>query len=196
MFRKKKIFTVYTAGAPILKKKAHRIEEITPEIADLGEEMIGAMAAFDGIGLAGPQYGSDLRIVAFNVPMHEEEGFHSPGEAELLPMMPLIAINPEIIESGEDLIEAEEGCLSVPEIWGNVVRPATVKFRTQLLDGSTVEYECGGLLARCIQHELDHLNGILFVDRMSPEEFAEIKPALRRLESGGAAREYKRKIKF
>lgn len=195
MFRKKKNYTVYTAGAPILKKKARKVAKITPEIIALGDEMIEAMAAFDGIGLAGPQYGSDLRIVAFNVPSRDE-GYRSPGEAELLPLMPLVVVNPEITDSGEDLLEAEEGCLSVPEIWGNVVRPATVKFKALLLDGSTVEYECGGLLARCIQHELDHLDGVLFVDRMAPEEYDEIKPELQRLERHGAAKEYKRKVKF
>lgn len=195
MFRKKKTYAVYTAGAPVLKKKARAVKKITPEIIALGEEMIEAMQAFEGIGLAGPQYGADLRIVVFNIPVREEEGFRSPGEAQLLPMMPMVAVNPEITGTGEDLLEAEEGCLSVPEIWGNVVRPATVRFKTQLLDGSVVEYECGGLLGRCIQHELDHLNGILFVDRMSPEEFEEIQPALRRLESGGAAKEYKRKAR-
>ncbi len=194
MFRRKKNYQVYTAGAPILKKKARRIKEITPEIIALGQEMVDTMAAFDGIGLAGPQYGVDQRIVALNVPQREE-GFQSPGEALLLPMMPVVVINPEITEAGSDLLEAEEGCLSVPDIWGNVVRPATVKFKTQLLNGSVVECECGGLLARCIQHELDHLDGILFVDRMSPEELDEIKPDLQRLERNGSAREYKRKVK-
>jgi peptide deformylase len=195
VFRRKKTYTVYTAGAPVLKKKAREIKKITPEIVELAENMVGAMKAFDGIGLAGPQYGKDLRIVVLDVPSREGE-FQSPGEAQLLPMMPMAAINPEIVGVGEDLLEAEEGCLSVPEIWGSVVRPATVRFKTRLLDGSVVECDCGGLLARCIQHELDHLDGILFVDRMSPEEFEEIKPALQRLETCGAAKEYKRKGRF
>lgn len=194
MFKHKKNYAVYTAGAPILKKKARKVDKITPEIMNIGEQMIDTMAAFDGVGLAGPQYGVDQRIVAFNIPMREE-GCQSPGEALMLPMMPMVVINPEITEFGSDMLESEEGCLSLPEIWGPVVRPATVKFKAQLLNGNNIECECGGLLARCIQHELDHLDGILFVDRMEPDEFDEVEPALRRLERAGAAKEYKRRTK-
>lgn len=195
LFKSKKQYIVYTAGADILKKKAKPIKTITAEIEDLGLEMIEAMTAFDGIGLAGPQYGIDKRIVTFNIP-EPQNGFQSPGEAMLIPLMPLVAINPVIIDWGTEQIPWEEGCLSVPDIFGEVIRPATVKFKTMLLNGAIIEYECGGLLARCIQHEIDHLNGHLFVERMVPDKFSIIESELRKLEKTGAGKSYKRRIRY
>lgn len=193
-FKPKTQYIVYTAGAAVLKKKAAPIKEITAEIENLSSHMMAAMIAFDGVGLAGPQYGVSKRIVTLNIPTLENS-FQSPGEALLIPLMPLTVINPEIIELGQELIPWDEGCLSVPDIFGEVIRPSTVKFRAQLLNGNIVECECGGLLARCIQHEIDHLDGHLFVERMAPEEFNEIEAEFRRLERLGAKREYKRRMK-
>ncbi|MDD4180525.1 MAG: peptide deformylase [Victivallaceae bacterium] len=193
-FKPKNQYTVYTAGAAVLKKKAAPVKEITPEIENLSLNMTAAMIAFDGVGLAGPQYGVSKRIVTLNIPA-SPNGFQSPGEALLIPLMPLTVINPEILELGEELIPWDEGCLSVPDIFGEVIRPSTVKFRAQLLTGNVVECECGGLLARCIQHEIDHLDGHLFVERMAPDQFSEIESEFRRLERLGAKRDYKRRVK-
>ena len=88
--------------------------------------------------------------------------------------------------------EREEGCLSVPDIYAPVVRPDTVVFRAQTLDGEFIEYECGGLLGRCIQHELDHLDGILFTDRLAPEAERRIRGDLNRLKSIGQSCNYRR----
>lgn len=193
-FKPKTQYTIYTAGAAVLRKKATPIKAITAEIETLSLNMTAAMIAFEGVGLAGPQYGISKRIVTLNVPA-PQNGFLSPGEALLIPLMPLTVINPEIIELGQELIPWDEGCLSVPDIYGEVIRPSTVKFRAQLLDGNIVECECSGLLARCIQHEIDHLDGHLFVERMAPEEFNEIESEYRRLERLGAKKEYKRRMK-
>ena len=193
-FRTKKIYNVNTYGAPILAKVAGETKEITPKIREIAEEMLRAMQLFDGIGLAGPQYGIDERIVALAVPAPENPAI-SPGEALLLPRMPIVIINPEIIALSETTDTADEGCLSVPEIYAPVERPQFIQFRAQTLDGELIECECGGLLARCIQHEIDHLNGILFVDRLTEEAFSVIESKLKRLKKSGSKNDFKKTIR-
>lgn len=187
---KKESFVVYTVGAAVLKEVAHPVISVDQEIRDLAEEMIKAMRFFDGIGLAAPQYGKSLRLVVFDVPKQNSTG--TPGEEYLLPKMPLAVINPEIIARSAQVTEREEGCLSVPGIYAPVVRPSSVVFRAQTLDGEFFEFECGGLLGRCIQHELDHLDGFLFTDRLSPEAERAIRGDLNRLKSAGQNRNYRR----
>ena len=187
---KKESFVVYTAGAAVLKEIASPVVSVNQEIRDLAEEMIKAMRFFDGIGLAAPQYGKSLRLVDFDVPKQNSTG--TPGEEYLLPKMPLAVINPEIIARSAQVTEREEGCLSVPGIYAPVVRPSSVVFRAQTLDGEFLEFECGGLLGRCIQHELDHLDGFLFTDRLSPDAERAIRGDLNRLKSAGQNRNYRR----
>ena len=186
----KKSYTVYTAGAGVLKQIAKPVPAVTDEIRQIASEMIEAMRVFNGIGLAAPQYGKSLRLVVFDVPNDGSTG--TPGESLLLPMMPLALVNPEIIAYSQDEFSYDEGCLSVPEIFGPVIRPASVILRAQLLDGSTIECECGGLLGRCIQHELDHLDGYLFVDRMTEDARRNIEFKLFRLEKNGKKRNFER----
>ena len=187
---RKKSFVVYTAGAPVLKQIAQPVEKVDDEIRQLAGEMIGAVRAFNGIGLAAPQYGRSLRMVVFDVPM--ENSFGTPGEEYLLPRMPLAVINPEIIARSSAVNEREEGCLSVPEIYAPVVRADSVVFRAQILDGEFIELECAGLLGRCIQHELDHLDGVLFTDRLTPEAALSIRGDLDKLKRAGQPRNYRR----
>jgi peptide deformylase len=190
-FRKKNKYTVYTYGAEVLKKTAAEIKEVSPEIRAIAEEMLHAMRFFDGIGLAGTQYGVSKRILALDVPV-QEQSLISPGEALLLPRMPLVIINPEIISLGQTNSIAEEGCLSVPDIYAEVERPEFIQFRAQTLDGELIECECGGLLARCLQHEVDHLNGILFVDRLTDEVFSSIEAKLKQLKKLGRKKDFKK----
>ena len=192
-FRTKKIYSVNTYGAEILKKPSDEIKDVTPEIREIAEEMIQALQLFDGIGLAGPQYGVDKRIVILDVP--PESAAISPGEALLLPRMPMAIINPEIIASGKTTEAADEGCLSVPEIYAPVERASFVQFRAQTIDGELIECECGGLLARCIQHEVDHLNGVLFVDRLTEEAFNVIESKLKKLKKSGSKKDFKNTIR-
>jgi len=192
-FRTKKIYSVNTYGAEILKKPSDEIKDVTPEIREIAEEMIQALQLFDGIGLAGPQYGVDKRIVILDVP--PENATISPGEALLLPRMPMAIINPEIIASGKTTEAADEGCLSVPEIYAPVERASFVQFRAQTIDGELIECECGGLLARCIQHEVDHLNGVLFVDRLTEEAFNVIESKLKKLKKSGSKKDFKNTIR-
>ena len=181
---------VYTAGAAVLKEIAKPVIMVDENIRQLAAEMLEAMRVFNGIGLAAPQYGHSLRMVVFDVPAENNTG--TPGELALLPRMPLTVINPEIIARSAKSVEREEGCLSVPDIYAPVIRPASVVFRAQTLDGEFIEFECGGLLGRCIQHELDHLDGLLFTDRLTAEAERVIRGDLNKLKSAGQSCNYRR----
>ena len=150
---------VYTIGAPVLRKNAAPVAVIDDNVRQLAFDMFEAMRYFNGIGLAAPQYGVSQRLVVIDVPPDNSTG--SPGEQLLLPKMPMALVNPEIIMSSRESACREEGCLSVPGVYAPVCRPERVVLRAQLLDGEFVEIECGGLLGRCIQHELDHVAGIV-----------------------------------
>lgn len=159
-------------GDGVLHKKAKPVKLVTPEIRDLANRMVTTMFARDGIGLAAPQIGQSLRliVVACMNPTDPVPLRASPGERQLGPLMPLALVNPEIMAHSSETTLCGEGCLSVPEIWGEVERPAIVQVRATMLDGTVVEVLCGGLLGRCLQHEIDHLDGVLFVDRLSKDE--------------------------
>lgn len=193
LFRKRKYFSVYTKGSAELKKVAATVSAIDGNILEIGNEMIKVMDVFKGIGLAATQIGINMRIVAINIPADSEENIGSPGEITLLPEMPVILINPDITAVGTQTGVRDEGCLSIPEIYGPVIRPLNVHLRCITLGGKLIDCECSGLLARVLQHEVDHLDGILFVDRMNAEDLAEIQPELQLLEATGASRHYQRK---
>lgn len=180
-FKNKKRYVVHTVGDPVLREKAKPVAAVTPEIRQLAASMIESMQAFEGIGLAAPQAGESLRLVVFDVPLESMGDILSTGERLLLPKMPLAVVNPEIVASSEDLTSHDEGCLSLPDLFAPVVRPASVVFRAQTLDGEWIECECGGLLGRCIQHELDHLDGTLFIDRLTPEAARTVERELKQL---------------
>ena len=165
----------------MLREKAKPVAAVTPEIRQLAASMIESMQAFEGIGLAAPQAGESLRLVVFDVPLESMGDTPSTGERLLLPKMPLAVVNPEIVASSENLTSHDEGCLSLPDLFAPVVRPASVVFRAQTLDGEWIECECGGLLGRCIQHELDHLDGTLFIDRLTPEAARTVERELKQL---------------
>lgn len=193
--REKSIYTVYTYGAEILKKRAAEIADVTPELRELAEEMLFSLRLFDGIGLAGPQYGVGQRIVALDVP-GPETGVVSPGEAMLLQRMPLAVVNPEIVGVSDATETENEACLSLPGISAPVARPAFVQFRARTLDGELIECECGGLLARCLQHEIDHLDGILFVDRLTENDLNSVEFKLKRLRKNGAKKDFKKTVRI
>lgn len=140
---------------PILRKKSVSVEKIDKEIERLLDDMAETMYAAPGVGLAAPQVGTNLRVIVVDVSSKDE---NSPGLIEL--------INPEIILSeGEEW--GEEGCLSIPGFVSEVKRKAKVSVRGLNRKGETVEIEGEGLLARALQHEIDHIDGILFIDRLS-----------------------------
>ena len=192
LFHRHEVRPVHTIGDPVLSAIARPVLTVNEAIRELAAEMLLSMRAFDGIGIAAPQVGESLRLVVFEVPQPESPAGMTPGEALLLPRMPFVAVNPEIIATAGGLVEREEGCLSVPALYAPVIRPERVIFRTRTLDGELIECECGGLLGRCIQHELDHLDGKLFTDRLSDAAERQVAPRIDRLKRDGARHHYLR----
>ncbi|AZO79023.1 MULTISPECIES: peptide deformylase [unclassified Bosea (in: a-proteobacteria)] len=144
----------------MLRKVSAPIGDITPEIRKLAEDMLETMYDAPGIGLAAIQIGEPIRLVTLDVSKKAEEGEEQARE-------PMVLINPEVTWSSKELSSYEEGCLSIPEYYEEVERPAQVKVSYRDLDGKAQEIEADGLLATCLQHEIDHLNGVLFIDYLS-----------------------------
>jgi peptide deformylase len=134
------------------------IEKVTPQIRKLADDMLETMYDAPGIGLAAIQIAEPIRLITMDLSKKEKEGDEK---------APRVFINPEILSSSEELSVYEEGCLSIPEYYEEVERPATVRIRYTDIDGKLQEEEVTGLFATCIQHEIDHLNGVLFVDYLS-----------------------------
>lgn len=153
------------------------VEQITPEIRTLVADMFETMYDAPGIGLAAIQIGVPWRVVTLDVAKRAEPpADEEPAEADAddsqekrdrQPRNPIAFINPEVTWSSEERSVYEEGCLSIPEYYEEVERPASVKVAYTDLDGKRQEIEADGLLATCIQHEIDHLNGVLFIDHLS-----------------------------
>lgn len=191
-FGKNKTLTMKYLGEPCLHQKAAKIDRITDEIRNLSEAMLEMMYRHEGVGLAAPQAGILLRLVTLDVPEPKEPGMPlSPGERELLPLMPLVLVNPEI-ESFSPVTEiGEEGCLSVPKLYAPVERSVSVVLNATLLSGRQIRVDCGGFLARALQHELDHLDGVVYVQRVKDPDFAEILPQLQKIYKKYGQRGYK-----
>ena len=191
-FGKMKTLSMKYLGEQCLHQKAKEIDEITDEIRNLGKAMLELMYKHDGVGLAAPQVGIPLRLVTLDVPPPKDPAqVLSPGERELLPRMPLILVNPKI-ESFSPITEiGEEGCLSVPQLYAPVERPVSVVLRAKQLDGPEICADCGGFLARAIQHELDHLDGVVYVQRVKDPDFQEILPRLQKIYKKYGAKSYK-----
>lgn len=171
------ILPVVKYGNPVLRAKGAKIEAITPDIVKLIAEMFETMYASKGIGLAAQQIGQAVQLTVIDVrgitdrpSTLELEG----GPADVESIMPLVLINPELTPSGQ-FVAAPEGCLSFPEIYADVTRQAFVTVKALNAKGKPISFKCGGLLARAVQHETDHLNGILFIDRMSKKAKDEIR---------------------
>ena len=171
-------------GESILHQKGSPIESFDAELSQLSKDMLEAMHQVEGIGLAAQQVGKALRFCVVDVPDHPEYPMACIVDGKALSpslLMPLSLANPEITPLPSDEYYYEEGCLSFPEIRGDVARPERILVRYQDLDGVRHELECDGLLARCIQHEADHLNGILFTERMEKKVYAEVKAEVQAL---------------
>ena len=149
------IRTILTAPDPRLKKKSKPVASVDAEVRQLMDDMLETMYDAPGIGLAAPQIGELRRVIVLDI------------DREELKTGPILMANPEIIEASDEDATYEEGCLSVPEHYSDVVRPAKVTVRYLDRDGETKEMTCEGLLATCVQHEIDHLDGILFIDHIS-----------------------------
>ena len=156
------LLDIHVLGSPILRQETTLVERMTDELRRLTDDMFDTMHAAKGIGLAAPQIGRSERIAVIDVENS-----------------PIVIVNPEIVIT-EGSAKAEEGCLSIPEIYGDVERPARVTIRALDRDGEPFELEATELLARCLQHEIDHLHGKLFIDYLS---FLKRRTALAKWES-------------
>ncbi|MGC2353663.1 MAG: peptide deformylase [Candidatus Udaeobacter sp.] len=179
------ILPILQYGDPILRAKGQRIDEINDRIRELAAKMIETMHAAHGVGLAAQQVGEALQLTVLDISAVEDRPstLKLDGKDMTDPKgaMPLVLINPEIELRGEMEIGVE-GCLSFPEITGDIERAQSVTVRAQNLEGDSIEFEAGGLLARAIQHEHDHLDGILFIDRMRSAAKAALSSRLKRLQ--------------
>ena len=149
---------IFKLGSETLRTEAKRISKVDNKLRDLARDMLQSMYSAKGIGLAGPQVGISKEILVIDINFED-------SAAE-----PLILINPEITAFGSTLNSYEEGCLSIPGVYLNVVRPSTIKLKFRDEMGRPRKMNADGLLARCIQHEVDHLKGVLFVDRVTSTE--------------------------
>lgn len=154
-------------------------------LVDLADAMLDTMYEADGIGLAAQQIDQAIRLCVVDVaPEGSEVDFFYELDGKKPPIdliMPMALVNPEIRKFSKETDVLEEGCLSFPGIRGEVWRPSAIEVHYQDLDGGTHCLRCDGILARCIQHEVDHLNGILFTDRMDAKTRKALKPELKRL---------------
>ena len=166
------VLPIYLYDHPVLRQKAEPIEEITPEIRQLAQNMLQTMYAANGIGLAANQVGVPRQLIVVDI--GRDEGMKRP----------LVLLNPVIEAVSEETETMEEGCLSVPELRDNVVRPAAIQVRYRDLNGREHRREAAGLLARVIQHEIDHLHGIYFFDRLPPLRRFLLRRKLERIARG------------
>jgi peptide deformylase len=191
------ILEVVKYGDPVLRAKGARIETITPAIGRLIDDMFETMYHARGIGLAAQQVGHALQLTVIDV----REAVDRPSTLELdgkpaepNDFMPLVLINPQVnAVKTSAKAEGPEGCLSFPEIFADITRPESVDVVAMDRDGKCVEFRCGGLLARAVQHETDHLNGILFIDRMDSETKSNLKPEIEELQAATKAALQKKK---
>lgn len=146
---------ILVAPHPILKRKAQPVAEVDARVVKLMDDMVETMYDANGIGLAAPQVGVLDRVIVVDV--HEKDE----------PPNPIRLANPEIVWSSDEKSVCEEGCLSVPEQYADVTRPQRIRVRYLDEKNQQQEFEADGMLATCIQHEIDHLNGVLFVDYLS-----------------------------
>lgn len=140
---------------PVLRQLSRPVEQVDDRLQKFADDMLDTMYDAPGIGLAAIQVGEPLRMLVIDLAKEDE------------PKAPQVFINPEIVESGDDRSVYEEGCLSIPDYYAEVERPATVRVRYLDRDGKQQEVLADGLLATCLQHEIDHLNGVLFIDHIS-----------------------------
>ncbi len=162
-------------GDPVLRRQAAPVESVDSAVRDMAREMLETMYANRGIGLAAEQVGGELAVCVLDVPADMDRDTAGRRLNKAI-KMPLVVINPHIEDISDTQESAEEGCLSFPNIYVTVARPAIVRVSYVDLNGAAREVEARGLVGRALQHEIDHLNGVLFIDRV---------PALKRLALSG-----------
>lgn len=168
---------------PVLRAKCRPVTEVTPELREFSTDMIETMRAANGVGLAAPQVARDIQLAVIDVSHNPDciTYLRINGEkVNMVEHMPVIFLNPRL-DLGKDKDVDEEGCLSFPRLRGDIRRSEEVKVTFETLEGETQVWETDGLLARAFQHEIDHLNGVLFIDRLSAAAKVGLKRKLTRL---------------
>jgi len=171
---------------PVLRAVGAKIAEINGDVQQLAADMLDTMRSQDGVGLAAQQVGVALQLAVVDIREVEDRPskmWINGEEVDPLPLMPMVLINPELVLSKERE-SGREGCLSFPKMSADILRSIRVQCRAQKLDGTEHLFEAEGFLARALQHEVDHLNGVLFIDRMSSATKASFAGKLKRLMRG------------
>ncbi len=179
------VLPIVKYGTPVLRHKGERVEAVTPAIRKLVADMLETMRANKGVGLAAQQVGLAVQVTVLDVRgvTDRPSSLEIDGKpAEVSQFMPLVLINPELKPEGPS-VAGPEGCLSFPELFADIVRPEVISVRALDSEGKPIEFRCGGLLARAIQHETDHLRGILFIDRMDKKTKESLRPELELLQA-------------
>ncbi|MBQ6534999.1 MAG: peptide deformylase [Opitutales bacterium] len=173
-------------GESVLKAKAAKVESFDEELENLGKDLVETLYEENGLGLAAPQIDVSKRV--FAIDMRRRANPDAPCvftlDGQKLPLdlaMPLVAVNPEVEQLGDYVEIAEEGCLSFPGVFAEVERSEIVRLKYFDTKGAPHEIVCEGLFARCVQHENDHLDGVCFIDRLTPRQLFQIKPKLERV---------------
>ncbi len=178
------VLPVVKYGHPVLRQKGARIERVTPEVKALIADMLETMRSARGVGLAAQQVGHALQLAVVDVRevTDRPSTLHiNDDPMDIEAFMPVVLINPHVTPLAEPAV-GPEGCLSFPEIYADIGRPESVNVTALNAKGQTFTFRCSGLLARAVQHEVDHLNGILFIDRMTAAKKKELKPELEELQ--------------
>ncbi len=173
-------------GEPVLKKRAAEVESFDESLKDLAKDLVDTLYEENGLGLAAPQIDSQKRVFAIDMRRRSDDSapceFTIDGKALPLDIaMPLVAVNPRVEEIGDYVEIAEEGCLSFPGIFAEVERSAEVRMTYFDTEGAEHTLVCSGLFARCVQHENDHLDGVCFIDRLTPRQLFKIESKLKKL---------------
>ncbi len=177
-------------GDPVLRAKGKRIGKVDEQIRALAADMLETMHEANGVGLAAQQIGEALQLTVVDVGAAEDQESTmklNGQEVDAKESMPLVLLNPELV-LGEQKVVGVEGCLSFPEITADITRASSVVARAETLEGEQIEIEATGLLARALQHEVDHLHGVLFIDRMSAVTKVALRGRLRRMKKENTPR--------
>ncbi len=187
------VYPIVAYGSPVLKRVAQEVEVPNAQTEQLIEDLFETMYASKGVGLAAPQVGESLRVfVVDGSPFAEDAA--TPEEAEVLKTFKRAFINPTILEESGTAWGFEEGCLSVPDIHETVQRKPTVVIESQWADGEWIEETFTGLPARIIQHEYDHIEGVLFLDRLTPLKRRMLQGRLKDIAGGKVTATYRMKF--
>jgi len=178
------ILEIVKYGHPVLREKGREVKEMDEKIRQLVTDMLDTMRDANGVGLAAQQVGVPVQLCVIDVAGIEDRPsamWIDDKEVALEEHMPMVLLNPKL-KFSEEKEAGNEGCLSFPDMSAEIIRSEGVRCTAQLLDGKTIEFEAAGLLARALQHEVDHLHGVLFIDRMSSAAKAGLAGKLKRLQ--------------